>query len=215
VLRAFLPPDQRAAFSTNFTRGIHVPDVQSPEGLRLIALLKEHGTILDPTLALTEWLAHAVATPGRQIEPGIDHVAPALRDQLEQSGVLAENVTAANAYFGACLDAVRALHAAGVPIVAGTDMAVPGYSLHRELELYVKAGFTPMEAIQAATIVPARAMGLGDEAGSLAVHKRADLLIVDGDPLSSIAELRRVETVIMDGHVYHPGPLLTSVGFTP
>ena len=55
---------------------------------------------------------------------------------------------------------VGMLHRAGIPIVAGTDQTVPGHSLHREIELYVQAGFTPMEAIQAATIVPARAMGL-------------------------------------------------------
>ncbi len=60
---------------------------------------------------------------------------------------------------------VGALHRAGIPIVAGTDQAVPGHSLHRELELYVQAGFTPMEAIQAATTVPARVMGLDKELG--------------------------------------------------
>ena len=49
---------------------------------------------------------------------------------------------------------LRALHAAGIPMVAGTDQAIPGYSLHREIELYVQAGFTPLEALQAATVVP-------------------------------------------------------------
>ena len=62
---------------------------------------------------------------------------------------------------------VGALHRAGIPVVAGTDQTVPGYSLHREIELYVQAGFTPMEAIQAATIVPARVMGLDKESGTV------------------------------------------------
>ena len=53
-----------------------------------------------------------------------------------------------------CDGDAAALHAAGIPIVAGTDQSIPGYSLHRELELYVDAGFTPLEALQAATIVP-------------------------------------------------------------
>ncbi len=62
---------------------------------------------------------------------------------------------------------VGILHRAGIPIVAGTDQSVPGHSLHREIELYVQAGFTPMEAIQAATIVPARAMGMDKQVGTV------------------------------------------------
>ena len=77
---------------------------------------------------------------------------------------------------------VGALHRAGIPIVAGTDQAVPGYSLHREIELYVQAGFTPMEAIQAATIVRARAMGLEKESGTVEKGKRGDLILVNGNP---------------------------------
>ena len=74
-----------------------------------------------------------------------------------------------------------------MPIVAGTDQAVPGHSLHREIELYVRAGFTPLEAIQAATIVPARAMGLDKETGTVEVGKRADLILVAGNPLEDIS----------------------------
>jgi imidazolonepropionase-like amidohydrolase len=64
---------------------------------------------------------------------------------------------------------------------------VPGHSLHREIELYVRAGFTPLEAIQAATIVPARAMGLDKETGTVEVGKRADLILVAGNPLEDIS----------------------------
>jgi imidazolonepropionase-like amidohydrolase len=84
--------------------------------------------------------------------------------------------------FRAALSIVDALHRAGVPIVAGTDqLPVPGHSLHRELELYVQAGFTLVEAIRAATIVPARAMKVDDEVGTIEPGKRADLNIVEGD----------------------------------
>ena len=68
--------------------------------------------------------------------------------------------------FAEGMDIVGALHRAGIPVVAGTDQTVPGHSLHREIELYVQAGFTPMEAIQAATIVSARAMGIDKESGT-------------------------------------------------
>jgi hypothetical protein len=86
---------------------------------------------------------------------------------------------------------------------------------HRELELYVASGFTPMEAIQAATIVPARVMHLDREVGTVAAGKRADLLIVDGDPLRRITDLRRVRLVVANGRRYDPAPLWRSVGFTP
>jgi imidazolonepropionase-like amidohydrolase len=110
---------------------------------------------------------------------------------------------------------VRALHKAGVTIVAGTDQAVPGHSLHREIELYVEAGFTPMEAIQAATIVPARVMHRVRELGTIEVGKHADLILVDGDPLAEIRRTRRIVTVVSQGRLFDPAALWKSVGFTP
>src|SRR5579864_1493940 len=94
------------------------------------------------------------------------------------------------ATFRAMMATVRVLHQAGVPIVAGTDQAVPGFSLDREIELYVKAGFTPMEAIQAATIVAARAMGMEKDSGTIEPGKRADVIVVDGNPLEKIRDIR-------------------------
>ena len=108
-----------------------------------------------------------------------------------------------------------ALHRAGIPIVAGTDQAVPGYSLHREIELYVQAGFTPMEAIQAATIVPARAMKVDKELGTVEKGKRGDLILINGDPLQDIHNTRNVEYVITNGTMYHTAELWQSVGFKP
>jgi imidazolonepropionase-like amidohydrolase len=110
---------------------------------------------------------------------------------------------------------VGALHKAGVPIVAGTDQMVPGHSLHREIELYVRAGFTPMEAIQAATIVPARVMGVENEVGTLEVGKRADVILLDANPLESIRNIRSVKYVITNGTMYDCAELWRSVGFQP
>ena len=70
--------------------------------------------------------------------------------------------------------------------MAGTDQAVPGHSLHREIELYSQAGFTPLEAIQSATIVPARVMRLDKELGTVEVGKPEDLILLDGNPLVDI-----------------------------
>lgn len=216
LVQALLPQEQGANSILNpLTKPIPAIDFGSLEVQRKIAVLKDHGTVVDPTLALYELLGHPLSRPIRDFEPGVDHLAPQLLDQTEQTGMPPENTATAANYIATCIEAVRVLHAAGVPIVAGTDVAVPGYSLHRELELYVKAGFTPMEAIQAATIIPARVMGIADKTGSLERGKRADILLVNGDPLSSIADLRKVDTVIVDGRVYHPASLLSSVRFKP
>jgi len=111
------------------------------------------------------------------------------------------------------LSVIGALHRAGVTIVPGSDTGLVGYGLHREIELYVQAGMTPLEAIQCATIVSARAMRLDAELGTVQAGKRADLILVDGDPLKDIAALRRVTRVIHDGRVYDAAALWRSVGF--
>jgi imidazolonepropionase-like amidohydrolase len=96
------------------------------------------------------------------------------------------------------MDAVRRLHAAGVPILAGTDASNPGTahgsSLHRELELLVSAGLTPAAALTAATATPAQAFGLPDR-GRVAQGLRADLLLVEGDPTADITATRRIVAI--------------------
>src|SRR5208282_6674253 len=98
---------------------------------------------------------------------------------------------------------------------AGTDQNVPGYSVYREIELYVEAGFTPMEAIQAATIVPARVMKRDGDLGTIEPGKRADLILVDGNPLENIHNIRNVKTVITGDVAYNCAELWQSVGFKP
>jgi imidazolonepropionase-like amidohydrolase len=110
---------------------------------------------------------------------------------------------------------VGELHKAGMPIVLGTDLVVPGHSIHRELELAVRAGLTPLQALQAATIVSARALGLDREAGTLVVGKRADLVLIQGNPLDRISNVRNVRWVVTNGRSFSPAPLWRSVGFQP
>ena len=109
---------------------------------------------------------------------------------------------------------VKTLYDAGVPIVAGTDMGFPGFSVYRELELYVEAGLTPAQAIKTGTIIPAQVMGLDKKAGSIAAGKNADIIIVDGNPLNNIRDIRNVRVVIKAGKVYDPSTLHKMVGFS-
>ena len=108
---------------------------------------------------------------------------------------------------------VGALYKDSIPIIAGTDMGFPGYSVFRELELYVESGLTPMQAITTATITPARVMKLEVMSGSVTKNKRADVIIINGDPLKNIRDIRKVTTVIKDGNIYNPVSLHAIAGF--
>ena len=190
-------------------------DLNSPESQKAISFLVQHGTVVDPTLALFEFFTANTSKPPVSIEPGVAKVAPELAAILAETGPPSPAAPFLEKAVQKDIAIVGALHRAGVPIVAGTDQTVPGHSLYREIELYVQAGFTPMEAIQAATVVPARIMGLDKELGTVEAGKRADLIIVDANPLESIHNIRKVEFVITNGVMYNCAELWRSVGFKP
>jgi imidazolonepropionase-like amidohydrolase len=193
----------------------HTIDPEWAKAKSLIKLLLEHHIVVDDTLALMEILTHPTNTPISTFEPGFPKIAPELKEGLETMGVPPVASLMSAASFTSFLQTVRVLHAAGVPFVAGTDQAVPGYSVDREVELYVKAGFTPMEAIQAATLVSARAMGMEKDSGTIEPGKRADVILVDGNPLENISDIRKVSAVFAAGRMFQPAALWQSVGFKP
>jgi imidazolonepropionase-like amidohydrolase len=190
-------------------------DLNSPEAQKAISFLVQHGTVVDPTLALFEFFTANTSKPPVTIEPGVAKVAPELASILAETGPPSPAAPLFEKLVQKYVAIVGALHHSGIPIVAGTDQTVPGHSLYREIELYVQAGFTPMEAIQSATIVPARVMGLDKELGTVETGKRADLIIVDANPLESIHNIRKVEFVITNGVMYNCAELWRSVGFKP
>lgn len=203
VLRA---KDQKPGTPINF---------DSPEAQKTLQFFKDHHTVVDPTMALMELILHPANVPVATFEPGIAGVAPELAGPLNNTGQPPAAAEQAKATYEMWLATIGALHRAGIPIIAGTDQAVPGHSLHREIELYVKAGFTPMEAIQAATIVPARLMKMDNDVGTVEAGKRADMILIEGDPLKSISNIRKVRWVVAAGRVFNPADLWTSVGFKP
>jgi len=190
-------------------------DLNSAEAQKALSFLKVHHTVVDPTMALMEFFTATSAKPPSSFEPGVAKVAPELAEQLTDVGPPTERSQIGEKVFEKEIAIVGALHRAGIPVVAGTDQTVPGYSLHREMEIYVQAGFTPMEAIQAATIVPARVMGVEKEVGTVEKGKRGDLILVDGNPLEDIRNARNVEYVITNGTMYRTAELWQSVGFKP
>jgi imidazolonepropionase-like amidohydrolase len=212
ILHAPLPEKATRADRRNAIINI---DLNSPESQKALAFLKDHHTVVDPTIALYELFTGTTAKPPASFEPGINKIPAELAGQLTDVDPPNENSEVREKIFQKEVAIIGALHRAGVPIVAGTDQSVPGHSLHRELELYVQAGFTPLEAIQAATTVPARVMGLDKDLGTIETGKRADLILINGDPLQDIHNTRNVEYVITNGTMYHTAELWQSVGFRP
>ncbi len=212
IMHAPTPPD--AKFEDRVKATVNI-DLHSAEAQKAIAFLKEHHTVLDPTMALFELFDATTANPPASFEPGINKIAPELAQPLTDVPPPSARSELQQRAFEKEIEMLGALHKAGIPIVAGTDQAVPGHSLHREIELYVQAGFTPMEAIQAATIVPARAMGIDKELGTVEKGKRGDLILIEGDPLADIHNTRNVEYVVTNGTMYHTAELWQSVGFKP
>ena len=106
---------------------------------------------------------------------------------------------------------VRLLNEAGVTLLAATDVGiptlVPGLSLHEELVLLVEAGLTPMQALRAATLNPARVLGLADSLGTIEVGKLADLILLDANPLTDIANTQRIRAVVFNGRLYRRADL--------
>lgn len=192
-----------------------VRDAPGSDAMRdTIAFLKAHGTVLDPTVSWNELLGRSPQTPIESFQPGIAHAAPALRRLIEGAS---GNGTPDQARdrLARSLQIIKALHDAGIPIVAGTDKGVPGVSVAREIELYVQAGLSPMDAIRAASAVPARVMGLAADSGTIAPGLRADLIVVEGNPLERIADIRNVTLVCANGRLYETAPLWKAGGFQP
>jgi imidazolonepropionase-like amidohydrolase len=107
---------------------------------------------------------------------------------------------------------LKRMHEAGIGIVAGTDGS--GIELVHELEIYQEAGFTPAQALAAATIVPARLLGQDRHTGSIKVGKTADLFLVEGDPSIQLGTLRQTRVVMLDGKLLDADALRTAAGFS-
>jgi imidazolonepropionase-like amidohydrolase len=188
-------------------------DVNAPGPKSVIDALVAHHTVIDPTLALSEFGTASLKRPYASFEPGVLTLPPELSRQFATVEEMDESTQRQRLQIQESLGKiVVALMHAGVPIVAGTDQGVPGHSLYRELELYVEAGFTPMQAIEAATSVPARVMGQTDS-GLVQAGKRADIIVLGSNPLESIHNIRSVEKVMSAGTLYDTAPLWRSVGF--
>jgi len=189
-------------------------DLDSREVRDFIALLRERGTVLDPTLATFEYMfQQARGQPNPTFAAVADHVPPALAREWGTNvmDIPPAKVARYRAGYEKMLGFLRLAHEAGITILAGTD-DIAGFTLHRELELEVKAGIAPADALRIATRNGARVLGLWDDSGSIERGKRADLILVEGDPTRDIADIRRTALVMKAGVVYYPAEIHEALG---
>ncbi len=205
-----------AAIDSGMDQIAHLPirgDASSDSVKSIIAALKAHGTVIDPTASWGEILGRALTEPVSSFQPGVAHLPPVLEQRITRMGTAGIDANTAHTRLARTLGIIKALHDAGVPVVVGTDEGVPGFSVFREIELYVQSGFSPMEALRAATAVPARAMHLDGDVGTLEIGKRADLIVLDANPLDRIENIRSVQMVMRNGTLYRSADVWRAVGF--
>jgi len=194
----------------NSDRTVDFADPQTTAALDFIA---SHHVVIDPTLGVFEMIFRSQKDTITKMEPAYNTLPAPLQVLFVNMGMPPDRAEKFKPVFRDMEKIVRLLHDRGITIVAGTDMGFPGFSVDRELELYVEAGLTPLQALQTATIIPAQVMKKDAVTGSVEPGKQADLVIVDGDPLTQISDLRKVRTVIKDGVVYQPQQLHAMAGF--
>jgi imidazolonepropionase-like amidohydrolase len=127
-------------------------------------------------------------------------------DEIKQ-GYATDDLAVRKRFVEKELEVVGLMHKAGVPFLAGTDTPpgvyiFPGFSLHEEMQRFVAAGFTPLEALQTATLNPARFWGLEEQYGTVEQGKVADLVLVGGNPLQDITNTQKIGAVIVNGQLY-------------
>ena len=207
-----------AAVDSGMDQIAHQPvrgDAGSDSVARVIAFLRAHHTVIDPTASWGELLGRSRAEPLERLIPEVGTMPPVLEQWARTMGSATVDSATARERFSRTLATIGALHRAGVPLVAGTDGGVPGLSVYREIEVYALAGMSPVDAIRAATAIPARVMGLEKESGTIEAGKRADLIVLDANPLDAIRNLHSIRLVMKGGVLYRSADLWRAVGARP
>lgn len=189
-------------------------DLNSAEYTRFVELLKSKDILIDPTVAIFENMyISKKGEPSPTYKAIIDRL-PLMNQRDYYNGGLPKPGDTAIRYrksLDKMLAVIHDLYRKGVPIVPGTD-GLPGFLYHRELELYVKAGLKTTEMLKLATIESAKITGVSDSLGSVEIGKKADLILVDGNPVEHISDIRKIEWTMKDGNLFYAKELYGSMG---
>ncbi len=192
-------------------------DMESDSVGDLIRMLETNDVAVDATLAFVEPSIRVRAFRVRPyIAPVLHRLPPGWgRGYVGWTMIEPDSMAeVAAAGFANLKKLVRMLHAAGVQVLPGTD-EIGGFTLHRELELYAEAGIPAADVLYLATLGAARVMGMDATLGSLAVGKRADMILVDGDPLRTMSDIGRVILTMKGGALYDPALLYRALAVGP
>lgn len=192
-------------------------DLDSPAVTAFIALLKEKNIVVDPTVTIFDGMfRHRSGELNPEYEMIADHMPPSVRRGM-LAGEMDINDSNAAGYAksaDALLEMIAKLHRADITLVAGTD-AMAGFTLHRELELYHRAGISNKDVLQLATIGSARVAGVAEKTGSIAQGKQADFVLLSGNPLEDISAIRRPIAVFKGDRWFDPAELYEAIGVKP
>ena len=189
-------------------------DFSDSTNVAVFSFIKAHHVVIDPTLGVFELILRSLKDSITKVEPAFASLPQPLKALFINTGAANDSLAERGRLFMKNYkQIVYHLYTDSIAIVAGTDMGFPGFSIYREMELYVESGLTPMQALQTATIVPARVMNMENSSGSISTGKRADIIITNGNPLQNIGNIRNVVTVIKDGCIYNPASLHHMAGF--
>lgn len=193
-------------------------DLDSEPVRRTIDLMKARGTALDVTAVTLEVLMMSRAG---EVPPSaaayVDHMPIGYQRYRRRSFVdidTPEKDAGYRAGFRKLLDTVKRLHDEGIVLLPGTD-ADEGFTLHRELELYVEAGLTPAQALTLGTLTPERYLGRDQSLGTIERGKLADFFLIPGDPTADISAIRQIRLVMKDGVAYLPSEIHEALGVRP
>jgi len=192
-------------------------DLQSEKMQALVRRLAQSRIFLDPTLVIAED-TEVPSLDADKNDPNNQYLSPKVVEryvnlkspiyelpaELQAAGL--EAFHKQEKFVGMC-------NRAGVKIIAGTDgpgigSLLPGFGLHRELELLVESGLSPLQALRAASLTGAEALGKDDRLGTVEPGKFADMVVLDADPLQEIQNLKKIHLVVQGGKMYAPDALL-------
>jgi hypothetical protein len=190
--------------------------LDGPEVSAYLDLLKKRGVAVDPTVAVFEAMfCQDMGEPSPTFSMIASHLPVSWQRGLRQSEMDAtpEQRKTYRASYRRMLEMVAKMDKVGVTIMPGTD-GLPGFLLHRELELYVEAGIKPARVLQLATLGTAQELGF-DGFGAIAPGAPADVILVDGDPTKNISAVRKIALVSKGADLYFPSEIYQELGIAP
>ena len=202
---------------TGMARGADL-DLNEEKVQTTVRLMQENGVGLDATAVILERLMLSRAGEVQEGDAAyLDHMPVGYQRYRKRTFVTLEDDAADHAYkegFQRILETLKLLHESGIQLLPGIDDKT-GFTVHRELELYEKAGIPTEDVLRLGLWGPAEYLGYGDELGTIEEGKLADFVLVAGNPLDNLSAIREPELVAKNGDVYFPAEIYDALSIEP